>query len=66
MPKEYWKEVARDLSALGGIFIVNGFPNNSYSELEAKMDALGSLGAPKVIQVDPNIFINTRLLLFLQ
>jgi conjugal transfer pilus assembly protein TraW len=56
VPVESWRDLSCELDKAGGVFIVNGIPNNSFQEFAVKVKELRQKGIDTPIQIDPLSF----------
>ena len=56
VPIESWKDLSCELEKAGGVFVLNGIPNGSFSEFADKVKEIRSKGIDAPIQIDPQSF----------
>ena len=59
VPDNVWISLSKELEKEGGVFVLRGLPNNSFSELAAKLLSLKKSGVNAAIQLNP-IFFQTH------
>lgn len=56
VPDSVWLSLSKELEKAGGIFVLRGLPNNSFTELASKLFSLKSRGVNAPVQLDPKFF----------
>jgi len=56
MPEASLLSFAKELESCGGVFVVRGLPNNSFSEFFNKLNHLKEIGMDAPILIDPDSF----------
>lgn len=56
VPESIWLTLSPDLKRHGGIFVVRGLPNNSFSEFAKRSLLLKNKGMDAEIRIDPDLF----------
>ena len=61
VPEASWKEHSQILEQLGGVFILRGLPDNSFSEFARKVKHLREAGINAPILIDDEAFAKYRI-----
>lgn len=56
VPNEVWVSLSRDLSRVGGEFVVRGFPNDRFEDFVSRIKKLERAGVSAPIVLDPERF----------
>lgn len=56
MPDSLWLSLNQEVERVGGAFILQGLPSNSFKELAAKLNDLRQKGVNATIQLHPQLF----------
>ncbi len=56
VPENIWINISKELSKVGGTFVLRGIPGNSFNELASKISKLKKNGVDAQIQIDPMSF----------
>ena len=56
VPETTWIELSRELEQVGGAFVIQGLPNNSFSELAKQLRALIEKVVNAPVILDPKFF----------
>lgn len=56
VPTETWKDYSQEMDQ-GGVFILRGVPNNSFSDFALKVAELRREGVYAPIELDPELFL---------
>lgn len=56
VPTQTWVALSNELRMKGGVFVLRGLPNNSFSEMAQKIAILRKAGVDVPVQIDPRLF----------
>lgn len=57
-----WIALSKEVEEVGGIFVLQGLPNDSYKELTTKIHRLRKKGVGAIIQIHPQLFQNYQVM----
>lgn len=56
IPDETWLQLSQDVADVGGVFVLQGLPNNSFRDFAARLLALREKGLAVQVDIDPKKF----------
>lgn len=60
-PESTWLSLGKELEKVKGFFVVKGFPENNYKELDSKIFKLKKKGVKVAIKIDPLCFTEYQI-----